>query len=111
MYLVACGDIGLGDWIFEMDNGRPFGISSVRLRLSRRDSLLEVEEVYLSLEEWECLDGRLLSFSLSEEECLDEEWDLDEDLWEDLSLGTSRMFKTLPVVGSTVESCPGSWET
>lgn len=103
MYLVACGVSGFGDWIFEVDNGRPLGMSTVRLRLSRRDSLLEVEEdEYLSREE--CFDGRL-SFSLSEE-CLEEECDLEEedDLWDDFSCGTSRMFKILPVVGSVVES-------
>jgi hypothetical protein len=52
-------------------------------------------------------------FSLSDEECLEEElvfeerWDEDEDF----SWGTSRMFKTRPVVGSVVDDCPGSWET
>jgi hypothetical protein len=44
-----------------------------------------------------------------EEEDLDDE-DLDlEDL--DLSDGTSRMFRTRPVVGSVVESSPGLWDT
>jgi hypothetical protein len=46
------------------------------------------------LEEWELL-CLLEDF---EEECLDD----DEDLL-DFSGGTSRMFKTLPVVGSVVE--------
>jgi len=112
MYLVACGVTGFGDWILEVDNGRPLGISTVRLRLSRRDSLLEEEEdEYLSREE--CFD-ECLSFSLSEE-CLEDECDLEEDdlceeedLCDDFSCGTSRMFKILPVVGSMVESCPGS---
>jgi hypothetical protein len=59
---------------------------------------------------------------LDDEEDLDdleslEEWreellllDLDEDLedlWE--SVGTSRMFSSRPVVGSTTESTPGLW--
>lgn len=102
MCFVACGVRGFGDWIFEVDNGRPFGMSTVRLRLSRRDSLLEDDEEYLSREEW-CLEVRL-SFSLSEVWCLDEETVLDDDLWEDFSCGTSRMFRTRPVVGSVVES-------
>jgi hypothetical protein len=77
-------------------------MSTERLRLSRRDSLLELEEdEYLSREE--CFDGRL-SFSFSEE-CLEDECDLeDDDLCDDFSCGTSRMFKILPVVGSVVES-------
>lgn len=54
-------------------------------------------------------------FSLDEdEECLDELllelWDLDEDLL-DLSLGTSRMFNSRPVVGSTVDGSLGLCET
>jgi hypothetical protein len=90
MYLVALGFIGLGDWILETESGRPLATSLV---LSRRDSL-----------------------RLEEEVCLDEEWDLDEDLededdLEDFSVGTSRMFKTRPVVGSVVEAWEGSWET
>jgi hypothetical protein len=104
MYFVAWGVMGLGDWIWEIESGLPFGISTLRLKLSRRDSRLD--EVCLSLLEW-CFDER---FSRSEEECL-VELVLEEDLWEDFSLGTSRMFKTRPVVGSVVEDCPGSWET
>jgi hypothetical protein len=102
MYWVALGFIGLGDWISEVDRGRPFGMSIVMLE-SRREARLELDEECLSFDE-ECLD---------DEECLsfDDELDLWEDLWEDFSLGTSRMFKTRPVVGSTVESCAGSWET
>jgi hypothetical protein len=100
MSLVACGEIGLGDWICEMESGRPFGISVERARDSRREECLLEEE---------CL-------SLLEEEDLDEDlWedDLEEDLLEeeDLEDGTSRMFKTRPVVGSVVESWAGSWET
>lgn len=75
------------------------GMSTVRL--SRRDSRLD--ECLLE----ECLE-ELDDFSLLDV-CLDDELDLDEDL--DFSLGTSRMFRTRPVVGSVVESCPGSWET
>lgn len=78
MYLVACGVMGLGDWIFEVDSGRPLGISTVRLRLSRRDSLLDEEDEYLSREEV-CLDSRL-SLSRLEEECFDEELLFDDDL-------------------------------
>jgi len=66
--------------------------------LSRRDSLLEE---CLSFDE-ECLDEPDL-----DEECLslDEELDLEELLVpEDFSDGTSRMFKTRPVVGSVVGS-------
>lgn len=102
----------MGDLIWETDRGRPLGMSTVRL-LSRRDSLREEclsrddedeDEEYL--EDVECLEEL---FSLSEEWCF-EELDLDDDLL-DLSWGTSRMFKTRPVVGSVVEDCPGSWET
>jgi hypothetical protein len=78
-------------------------MSTERLRLSRRDSRLEVEECLLSRELW-CLEERL------SEECFDEEV-VFEDLLEDFSGGTSRMFKTRPVVGSVVDDCPGSWET
>jgi len=65
--------------------------------VSRRDSRLEEEEVLSLLE---CLDELVL------EDLLD---DLLEDLLED-SWGTSRMFKTRPVVGSVVEAWAGSWE-
>jgi len=95
---VAWGVMGFGDLICDVDKGRPFGMSTERLRLSRRDSRL--------LEEW-CLDDECFSLL---EECLDEECFDDEDL-EDFSDGTSRMFKTRPVVGSVVESWAGSWET
>jgi hypothetical protein len=88
MYLVADGLTGFGDWILETERGRPLGMSEAR---SRRDSLREEEEV--CLEEWDL------------EELLEEE-----DL-EDFSDGTSRMFKTRPVVGSVVEAWEGSWET
>lgn len=99
MYLVACGATGLGDWIWETDNGRPFGMSTARL------SRFELE--CFSRLEW-CLEERL---SLSdEEECLDDD-DLEEDLCEDFSEGTSRMFRVRPVVGSVVDDCAGSWET
>jgi hypothetical protein len=100
MYLVACGVIGLGDLISEMDSGRPFGMSIVIL-LSRREARLELVDGCLSREE--CLDERL---SL---ECFDE-LVLEEDLL-DFSCGTSRMFKMRPVVGSVVDDWPGSWDT
>lgn len=90
-----------------MESGRPFGTSTDKLRLSRRDSRLDDDEVCLSLEE--CLDDDLdEDFSLSEE-CLDDELDL--DLEADFSDGTSRMFRTRPVVGSVVDDSAGSWET
>jgi hypothetical protein len=95
--LVACGETGFGDWIWEIERGRPFGMSVLAARASRRE------------EEEECL--------LEEELLLEEDLeDLeDEDDLEDLSLleedGTSRMFKTRPVVGSVVEAWAGSWET
>jgi hypothetical protein len=97
--LVACGEIGFGDWICEMERGRPLGMSVEAARASRRE------------EEEECLLEDLSD--LLEEECLLD--DLLEDL-EDLSDlldedGTSRMFKTRPVVGSVVEAWAGSWET
>jgi hypothetical protein len=103
MYFVACGVTGLGDWIWETESGRPFGMSTERLRLSRRDSRRVVDEYLESRELWCLVDERL-----SEEECFDE---VLEDLLEDFSRGTSRMFKMRPVVGSVVDDCPGSWET
>jgi len=113
MYLVACGVSGFGDWILETDKGRPFGMSTERLRLSRLDSRREDEDECFSPRlEW-CLDDFL---SFSDDECF-EEWLLEEDdLCEEecedfLSLGTSRMFRTRPVVGSVVEDCAGSWDT
>jgi len=104
MCLVACGEIGIGDLIWETESGRPFGMSTDKL--SRRDSRRELEECLLSREE-ECLEE---DEDLLDEECL-EELELLEDLLEDFSLGTSRMFNTRPVVGSVVEETAGSWET
>jgi hypothetical protein len=56
--------------------------------------------------------------SLSDDEYFEEEeeeWLLEDDLCEEcddfLSLGTSRMFRTRPVVGSVVDDCAGSWDT
>jgi len=94
MYWVACGATGLGDWIWETESGRPLGMSAAMV--SRRDSRLDEEEV------------------LSLLECLDEDERFDELVLEDLldsSWGTSRMFKTRPVVGSVVDDWDGSWET
>jgi hypothetical protein len=68
------------------------GISTVRERLEREEDLSLVEE----REELLLLD---LEDDLEEEE--------DDDLEEDL--GTSRMFSSRPVVGSTVESSLGLW--
>jgi hypothetical protein len=97
MVFVACGETGLGDTICETESGRPLGISVERARDSRRDDecLLELLEC-LSLEE-----------DLLEDLCED---DLEDDLL-DLSDGTSRMFRTRPVVGSVVESWAGSCDT
>jgi hypothetical protein len=92
--LVACGETGFGDWIWEIERGRPLGMSVLAARASRRE------------EEEECL--------LEEELLLEEDLDDLEDDLEDLSLledGTSRMFKTRPVVGSVVDEWAGSWET
>ncbi len=91
--LVACGETGFGDWIWETERGRPLGMSVLAARASRR-------------EEEECLLEEVL---LEEDlEDLEEEDDLDDLLDVD---GTSRMFKTRPVVGSVVEVWAGSWET
>jgi hypothetical protein len=98
MCLVACGEIGFGDWIWETERGRPFGMSVARARDSRR----EEEECLLELE---CLS--LLEEDLDDDLCEDDF----EDLRSDLSDGTSRMFRTRPVVGSVVESWAGSCET
>jgi hypothetical protein len=77
-------------------------MSVERARDSRRD-----EEECLE-EELECLEEE--EEDLLEDLCEEEE-DLEEDLREEESDGTSRMFKTRPVVGSVVESWAGSWET
>jgi len=74
-----------------MDSGRPFGMS---ILWCRRESLREDKDELFSLDE-------------DFDECLDEE-DLDEDLDEG---GTSRMFRSRPVVGSVVDDVAGSWET
>jgi hypothetical protein len=103
MFLVACGEIGFGDLIWETERGRPFGMS--KAKLSRRVSRREEEECLE--EDEECLDEEE---DLLEEECL-EELELLEERLEDFSLGTSRMFNTRPVVGSVVEEVAGSWET
>jgi hypothetical protein len=76
-----------------MERGRPLGMSTLREAESRRDSRRD--------EEW-CERDEL-------EECLDEDEELDlDDRDEDFSTGTSRMFKTRPVVGSVVEAVAGS---
>jgi hypothetical protein len=93
MVLVACGEIGFGLWIWEMERGRPLGMSVVAARAARR----EEEEEFL-------LEEVLLEEDLE---------DLEEEVLEDLleADGTSRMFKTRPVVDSVVEAWAGSWET
>jgi len=69
---------------------------------SARDSRREEEEECLL--ELECL----LSLSLLED--LDEDFDDEEDFDDllDLSDGTSRIFRTRPVVGSVVDDWAGS---
>jgi len=99
---VAWGATGFGDLIWETERGRPLGIS---VAVSRRDSRRVLDECFSRLEL--CLEDR----SLSDEECFDEDDDLDDDLCDDFSDGTSRMFKTRPVVGSVVDDWAGSWET
>lgn len=103
---MACGVRGFGDWISDCERGRPLGMSTDKLRLSRWDSLLEV--CLLSRDDLCELD--LLSRL---DECLEElvlyELDLeDDDVLDNFSCGTSRMFRIRPVVGSVVEFCPGS---
>lgn len=92
---VACGEVGLGDCICDIESGRPLGMSVLAARASRRE------------DEDECL--------LEELVLLDDDLDLeDEDDLEDLldvGEGTSSIFKTRPVVGSVVEACPGSCDT
>jgi len=85
-----------------MERGRPLGMSTLRCE-SRRDSLREDEcEECDDFELEECLDDDEL------EECLElDELDLD-DLLEDFSTGTSRIFRTRPVVGSVVDGTAGS---
>lgn len=82
-----------------MDRGRPLAMSTVRDDLERCDdfSLLDDEWWRDEEDEW-CLE--LL-------ECLEEEWE-DED---DLDLGTSRMLSSRPVVGSLVEASLGLCDT
>lgn len=82
-------------------------VSEARWRDDRWLSLDEDEE--------ECRDEDelllLLDFDEEEEDlCEDEEEDLRED-FSDLSVGTSRMFSSRPVVGSVVESTLGLWAT
>lgn len=84
-----------------MERGRPLGTSTLRCE-SRRDSLRE-DECKDECED-ECDDLEL-------EECLElDELDLDDRL-DDFSTGTSRMFRTRPVVGSVVDEMAGSCET
>jgi hypothetical protein len=53
----------------------------------------------------------LLDDFFSLEECFDDEV-FELDLWlEDFSDGTSKMFRTRPVVGSVVDDWAGSWDT
>ncbi len=80
-------------------------MSTERLKLSRRDSRRVLDEECFSFDE-------VFERELRSEECFDDEDDLEDDLWEeDSELGTSRMFRMRPVVGSVVEAWAGSWET
>jgi len=72
------------------------GMSRANWELSRRDSRLDEEECLLDLDEEE-LDFEELDFD--DEDLLDEE---------DFSMGTSRMFRMRPVVGSVVDDMAGS---
>jgi len=72
--LVACGETGFGDTIWETESGRPLGISEPT-DVSRRASRREDEEC-LELEE-----------DLDFEEDLDDDLDEDDD-FDDLSEGT-----------------------
>lgn len=111
---MACGDMGFGAWIWEIDRGRPLGMSTERLLREERWWLPS-----LSLEEewWRELELLLLLLDLEDDLC-DEDEDLDEDLddlceddEEDLSDGTSRMLSSRPVVGSVVDAILGLWAT
>jgi len=98
--------MGLGAWIWEMDRGRPLGMSLDDVREERwlREDLCES----LSLDDEEEWREELLLLDL----CDDDEEDLceeDEDLCE--PVGTSRMFSSRPVVGSVVDSTLGLWAT
>jgi len=106
MALVACGLIGFGDWICEVERGRPFGMSAVA-----RDSRRELEELFDDdlLEELDLEDD--LEEDLLEDEEEDLEEDLEEEEEEEEELETSRMFRTRPVVGSVVEDSEGLWDT
>jgi hypothetical protein len=65
MYRVAWGATGLGDWIWEIESGRPFGMSEGVWRELLRSECLSREEL---LDE-ECFDELVL-----EEECLLEDF-------------------------------------
>lgn len=100
---MAWGEMGLGDWIWDVERGRPFGMSAVAARDSRRE-----EEEDLLLEEWEEDFEEDLEDELEVLEDLEEE---EEDFLDELEEVTSRMFRTRPVVGSVVESSAGLCET
>jgi hypothetical protein len=84
--LVACGDVGNGDMIWETERGRPLGMPSETARPSWREDECLLEEDLLD----EDLDD------------LEEPDDLEDLLEEDG--GTSRMFKMRPVVDSVTEA-------
>lgn len=93
---MACGETGLGETICDTESGRPLGMSVCRARDSRRDE----DECLLELECLSLLDEEDFDDDLCEEDFED---DLLEECLSDLSDGTSRMFRTRPVVGSVVE--------
>lgn len=78
MCLVAWGDMGLGAWIWEIDRGRPLGMSTESLEPWRED---REERDSLSLEE--CEELLLLEEDLDDDGLCEEEDDLDEDLDEE----------------------------
>lgn len=75
MCLVAWGDMGLGAWIWEIDRGRPLGMSTESLEPWRED---REERDSLSLEE--CEELLLLEEDLDEDLDEEEEDDFEEDL-------------------------------
>lgn len=79
MCLVAWGDMGLGAWIWEIDRGRPLGMSTESLELWRED---REDRDSLSLEEWEEL--LLLEEDLCDDDLEEDLEEEDDDLEEDL---------------------------
>jgi hypothetical protein len=95
--------MGLGDLIWDVERGRPLGMSrdEERWREERCSRLLSLWELDDVLE-----DDFEEDFD-EDEEVLED--DLDDE--EDEDLGTSRMLRARPVVGSTVDVTLGLWAT